>query len=156
MPAPLNVTSGDLYLVACTLYGEARGEPEEGQIAVAWVIRNRAEDPGWWTVYTGPSNADGRITHVGGACVKPYQFSCWLPDDPNYKTVQNLNPISPDCIKLREIGRRVMAGEIEDPTGGATHYINPAVLAKLPAWAEKNTPTKTIGNHHFYKIGRTG
>ena len=34
-----------LMCVAVAIYFEARGEPVEGQIAVAQVIRNRIEDP---------------------------------------------------------------------------------------------------------------
>ena len=32
----------DMDVAARTVYGEARGEPDEGKIAVAWVIRTRA------------------------------------------------------------------------------------------------------------------
>jgi spore germination cell wall hydrolase CwlJ-like protein len=28
-------------VLTCTVYGEARGESEDGQAAVAWVIQNR-------------------------------------------------------------------------------------------------------------------
>ena len=37
--------SSDLYLLAKCVYAEARGEPYEGQVAVAAVILNRVEDP---------------------------------------------------------------------------------------------------------------
>ena len=35
-------TDTELNIFAATIYAEARGEPEEGQIWVAWVIKNRA------------------------------------------------------------------------------------------------------------------
>ena len=38
-------SSSDLYLLAKTVYAEARGEPYEGQVAVAAVILNRVESP---------------------------------------------------------------------------------------------------------------
>ena len=40
--------SEDIKIMAKTMWGEARGESEEGKIGVAWVIRNRAENPCWW------------------------------------------------------------------------------------------------------------
>ena len=38
----------DLDIMALTVWAEARGEPVDGQRAVAWVLRNRAAKPGWW------------------------------------------------------------------------------------------------------------
>ena len=38
-------SSSDLYLLAKTVYAEARGEPYEGQVAVAAVILNRVGSP---------------------------------------------------------------------------------------------------------------
>ncbi|MBR5145040.1 MAG: peptidoglycan-binding protein, partial [Clostridia bacterium] len=37
-------TSGDLYLMARAVYGEARGEPYQGKVAVAAVILNRVHN----------------------------------------------------------------------------------------------------------------
>ena len=37
-------TSGDLYLMARAVYGEARGEPYQGKVAVAAVILNRVRN----------------------------------------------------------------------------------------------------------------
>ena len=39
-----NQTSGDLYLMARAVYGEARGEPYQGKVAVAAVILNRVKN----------------------------------------------------------------------------------------------------------------
>ena len=39
-----------LMCVAMAVYFEARGEPTEGQVAVALVIRNRIEDPRYQTM----------------------------------------------------------------------------------------------------------
>lgn len=40
---PPKYTERDLQLIANAVYGEARGEPYEGQVAVAAVILNRLE-----------------------------------------------------------------------------------------------------------------
>src|SRR5262245_20911607 len=67
----LVMTSDDLDVMARPVWGEARGEPLDGKTAVAWVIKNRADHPGWW--------GHG----IAGVCRQPWQFSCWNPDDPN-------------------------------------------------------------------------
>ena len=59
----------DTHTVALTLYAEARGEPIEGRIAVANVIRNR--------VRLQKARYGFSPKQV---CLKAHQFSCWLPD----------------------------------------------------------------------------
>jgi N-acetylmuramoyl-L-alanine amidase len=136
MPAnPLPTTSVDLDTAARTVFGEARGETVEGQIAVLWVIRNRVLQPCWW----------GRT--VTDVCLKPYQFSCWLPSDPNSKKLQVV-------WELRDLAADVFAGEHPDPTGGATHY---KVTGTKASWdaavAERGIEPVVIGHHSFFKIG---
>ena len=41
----LSVSSDEVYLLACMIHVESRGEPYEGQLAVANVILNRVKDP---------------------------------------------------------------------------------------------------------------
>ena len=43
-----------------------------------------------------------------------------------------------------------MEGREPDPTGGATHYYNPADVEKTPAWAPLSKRTCKIGRHIFY------
>ena len=40
----MNASEKDRDILARTLWGEARGEGLDGQIAVAWTIRNRVFD----------------------------------------------------------------------------------------------------------------
>jgi len=72
------VTRDDLWIFAKTIWAEARGEPLEGQIAVANVILNRARQGGWWG------------DDVAGVCCKPKQFSCWNESDPNRAKMDGL------------------------------------------------------------------
>jgi len=47
----MTATEKDRDILAHTLWGEARGEGLDGQIAVAWTIRNRVfdgKDKSWW------------------------------------------------------------------------------------------------------------
>lgn len=39
------MTEKEKFVVAQTVWGEARGESEKGRIAVAWVIKTRRNDP---------------------------------------------------------------------------------------------------------------
>ena len=68
----------DLWIFAKTIWAAARGEPLEGQIAVANVIINRARQGGWWG------------DDVVKVCRKPKQFSCWNNGDPNRAKMNGL------------------------------------------------------------------
>lgn len=133
------VTIEDIDIAARTVYGEARGEGVSGMIAVAWVIRNRAEKGGWW----GDT--------IAGVCKHPFQFSCWNPSDPNSKLIEALEVFSPP---YRDSVWAVMRALMEkdkgkDPTFGSDHYHTPSVA---PKWAASTRPMTVIGNHSFYKL----
>lgn len=129
-------------VLARTIYGEARGETPLGREAVAAVILNRvhiAQQGGgyWWG------------NDIVSVCQKPYQFSCWLPDDPNLYEISNVrsqDPIFSTCLR---IARRSVLGLLGDPTIGATHYHAKEIR---PSWARGQAPTVRIGNHIFYKL----
>src|SRR5206468_12010195 len=84
----LDKSEGINYLAA-TLVGECRGEPIEGIIGVANVIRNRA------------FAADSTLKEI---CLAPKQFSCWNEDDFNFGLVREV---------LSKLQNR---DEIRDPT----------------------------------------
>lgn len=126
-----------LDTMARTVWGEARGESDAGRAAVAWVIKNRASQPGWW----------GR--DIETVCLKKWQFSCWNPTDPNsVKCAMVSEKIDKGFERIKEICRSVLSCETEDPTNGATHYHTKSIS---PAWAMKIDPCAEIGNHKFYK-----
>lgn len=151
MPDPVaGLTERDIDTATRTLWGECRGEPTLGQQAVAWVIRTRATwkpDLQWW---------GHNVTEVCWKCRKNqrgvyvYQFSCWDPNGPEYKGLVSLAPDDQEYLTLREIVRAVMAGEVEDPTHGATHYERPDAGAM---WAQNHKPSAVIGKHEFFAIG---
>lgn len=143
--APLS----DQDVVALTLYGEARGEPIEGLLAVGCVIRNRV------TVDLGH---DGRPDWWGegyrGVCLQPKQFSCWNDGDPTQAAVvtaaQAIMHGTPDpwlaqCLWAAE---GVTRDWLRDLTSGATHYHTDAVS---PAWAKSMILTVRKGHHLFYR-----
>lgn len=136
-------------VMALTLYGEARGEPIEGQIAVANVIMNRMRED---TV---------KYKTVRDVCLEPKQFSCWNTTDPNVQILVNLSsqlekstiidPILEQCLY---IARGVMKGYLRDNTKAAKYYMTIDLFNNgRPSWAKvpSNTP-KIIGNHVFFNV----
>ena len=126
----------DIEITARTVYGEARGELEAGMIAVAWVIRNRAEKGGWWG--DTPEKA----------CLMPWQFSCWNKADPNLEKIKAVDLDSDVFRQCLIATAAVFADLVPDPTGGACHY---HVEGISPPWAKDRIPDVTIGNHLFYR-----
>lgn len=137
----------DIAILACTLIGEARGEPIEGIVAVASVIRNRVQLK--W---------QGRKTYYD-VCISPLQFSCWNPDDPNYVLITELLKALNDGKELSDIYFRqcmVVADAIvnwnfRDNTNGATNYLTTILLNSIacPRWAKGLKVTAVRGNHSF-------
>ena len=130
----------DVITMAKTIYGEARGEQMEGQIAVGWVIKNRA-------------SAAHRRAHFGdgtprSACLAPFQFSCWNSSDPNSAVLRRMKSSDPKLRPFITLARSVLQGTDPDPTYGATHYY--ALSIALPRWAIGKAPTTTIGQHRFF------
>lgn len=136
------VTDKDRDIVARTLWGEARGESVAGQIAVAWTVRNRVFDgkpKSWW--------GEG----YAGVCQKPYQFSCWNKNDPNYAYLNGSKQIPfREFAQAQLVADQVLTGKVLDPTGGATHYYATTMI-KAPAWAAKAKQTLKLGHHVFFK-----
>lgn len=132
-------------LVGLTIWGESRGESVEGKIAVGNVLRNRV-----------------RLGRFGGdtyqaVCLAKAQFSCWNAGDPNAALLISLskqllvNPIPTDPV-LREclyIAAGLVAGEFQDNTKGATHYVHRRLLGDGKGWDEQMRVTGMIGNHVF-------
>jgi N-acetylmuramoyl-L-alanine amidase len=125
-------------VLARTMYGEARGDGDTGMIAVGHVILNRVANPGWWGI---------DITSVA---LKPWQFSAWNHNDPNRDIISILQPHQGNWVfdRAYELAGRVLAGDLPDTTGGATHYHNQSVH---PSWATGAIQTARIGGHSFFK-----
>lgn len=126
----------DIDILARTIYGEARGECHEGQLAVGLVILNRYVSKKW---FAGKTVAD--------TCLKARQFSCWNAEDPNSEKIKNLS--DSELSKYKAIASYLLANmECIDITNGATHYHTKKIN---PVWARGKKPCAVIGNHIFYK-----
>lgn len=132
----------EIDVLARTIWGEARGEGTIGMQAVACVVLNRlrvakARGRYWW----GNS--------IISICRKPYQFSAWNRNDPNYRKMLRVDDGDPYYMTARRLARRAVYGMLEDPTGGATHYHSVGITA---IWAHGEKPCAVIGDHIFYKL----
>lgn len=61
LSTPVSATSDEAYLLACMVHVESRGEPYEGQLAVANVIMNRVRDPRFDNTIAGVIYAPGQF-----------------------------------------------------------------------------------------------
>ena len=127
----------ELEIFAKTLFGEARGEKLSGIEAVANVILNRvkyAQKIGnfWW----------GKT--IEDVCLKPFQFSCWNPKDPNHDLL--MKDLKDDKIYqiCERVAKRAIAGFLPDNTKGATHYHTKTVN---PYWARCSVPSAGYDNY---------
>lgn len=130
------MTENDMDVLARTIWGEARGENEQGKKAVVNVIFNRFSSGKW---FAGKTIAD--------TCQKPWQFSCWNKSDPNRKKMEALTYI--ELKPYFELIREVEQAKV-DLVNGATHYYAPKVVA-CPKWAKGIEPCAKVGNHLFFK-----
>lgn len=144
----------DAIALTATLFGEARGEPVLGQIAVACVVRNRVRQARVPRSYVD-------------VCTAPWQFSCWHEDGANRDltllvahalvTAQPPGLSAGELRALRQcawIAAGVISGELhDDPTGSATHYLTAQLFQrKPPSWAIDQPVLATIGAHVFLRV----
>lgn len=135
----------DLETGARTLYGEARGEPYQGKVGIAWVMRTRLENPGWWSRDKADDIPDDTLEAV---CRDPKQFSCW--DDHNREKLEAVSADDPVLAECVQAMLDVFAYNVTDPTKGATHYYAHALVT--PSWYAKAYDFVVIGRHTFCKV----
>ncbi len=123
---------------ARTLWQEARGEPLEGQIAVAHVLVNRRNDGRWGNTFSELCLSEFHGIH---------QFSGWNRGDLNRIKACQLSDDDPMLVHLASL---IDGAESEpDPTGGSTHYYAKSIAA--PVWVAGATPCGQFGNQLFFK-----
>ena len=129
MPA----ASGDAswQCLAQAIYFEARGEPIDGQVAVAEVVLNRVSDRRF------PSTVCG-VTHQG--C--QFSYVC----DGNSDVMKSALPRS----RAEKLAALLIAGRARSVTDGATHFHTRSIR---PDWSHRMVRTASIGHHYFYRSG---
>ena len=122
-------------ILARVIWGEAEGEGAEGMQAVGNVILNRA------------NIKDKNIPEV---MFRKDQFSA-IGDKDRFNAMINLSPDNPQYIQALEISKKLLAGELDDITNGATHFYNPNTANMNYDWIKQYPVVTTIGNHTFAK-----
>ncbi|MGW8956112.1 spore cortex-lytic enzyme [Paenibacillus sp. NPDC055715] len=118
----MGLSDNDLKIMANAVYGESRGEPFEGQVAVAAVILNRVKSPSFPNTPSGVIFQPGAFTAVADGQI-------WLtPNETATKAV-----------------RQALNGW--DPSGGCLYYFNPKTATSKWIWSRPQV--KTIGQHIF-------
>jgi spore germination cell wall hydrolase CwlJ-like protein len=86
-----------------------------------------------------------------GVCQKPYQFSCWNKNDPNFANLVGAKQIpSRELAQARIAADQVIDGKVPGPTVGATYYYALSIETP-PAWAAKAKQTLRLGGHVFFR-----
>ncbi|GIP43800.1 spore cortex-lytic enzyme [Paenibacillus sp. J45TS6] len=118
----LGLTENEIKIMANAVYGEARGEPFEGQVAVAAVILNRVESPQFPNTPSGVIFQPGAFTAVADGQI---------------------------YLEPNEQARKAVMQAIDgwDPSGGCLYYFNPKTATSKWIWSRPQV--KTIGQHIF-------
>ena len=116
--------SSNLNLLARVIYGEARGEPYTGQVAVGAVVLNRVRSSSFPNTISGVVYQSGAFDAVSDGQI-------------------NLTPNS----TAKKAAQDALNGW--DPSYGAIYYFNPATATNKWIWSRPMTVT--IGNHRFCK-----
>ena len=116
--------SSDLNLLAKLIYGEARGEPYTGQVAVGAVVLNRVKSSSFPNTIAGVIYQSGAFDVVSDGQI-------------------NLTPDS----TAKKAAQDAMNGW--DPSYGSIYYFNPSTATNKWIWSRPHTVT--IGKHRFCK-----
>lgn len=116
--------SSNLNLLARVIYGEARGEPYSGQVAVGAVILNRVKSSKFPNTISGVIYQSGAFDAVSDGQI-------------------NLTPDS----TAKKAAQDALNGW--DPSYGAIYYFNPSTATNKWIWSRPLTVT--IGKHRFCK-----
>lgn len=119
-----NSNSNDVNLLARVIYGEARGEPYTGQVAVGAVIMNRVK-------HNSFPNTLASVIYQSGA------FDAVADGQVN---------LSPDST-AKKAAQDAINGW--DPSYGAIYYFNPSTATNKWIWSRPLTVV--IGKHRFCK-----
>ncbi|XP_078331142.1 spore cortex-lytic enzyme-like [Crassostrea virginica] len=134
-------TSANIQTVARVVFGEARGESSEGQLAVAYSIVNRVNHKGYPnTLNKVVYQKYGKIYQYN-TLSEPAHDKAWA-DAKKSNTTEYRNAVKASSDAL--------CGKVADPTGCATDYCayDPCSATKSNKWW-KATNKKKIGNHYF-------
>lgn len=130
--------ASDTVFMALTIWREARGEPQDGQVAVAHSILNRVKKPSWW----GKS--------VMEVLFKKWQYSSLTdPKDRQLTTWPKDDTVWGQCLFVAD---QVLSGNFSNPVPGADSYYDLSISA--PKWATPEMFVKQIGRLRFFNVDK--
>ena len=140
-PDAAGVDRHDALCLARNIYFEARGEGSRGQYAVAAVTLNRVRDKRW---------SDG----ICGVVYQKKQFSWTISRPASRPTVIDDRAA---WQRAAEVAVLSLVGLAPDYSQGATHYVAPERLRRMPVWTSAMTVSHRIDGHVFFADqGRAG
>lgn len=116
--------SNNIYLISKAIYGEARGEPYTGQVAIGAVILNRVKSSSFPNTIAGVIYQPGAFTAVSDGQIN----------------------LEPDAT-AKKAAQDALNGW--DPTSGCIYYFNPNTATNKWIWSRPHVIT--IGKHRFCK-----
>ena len=116
--------SSNVNLLARLIYGEARGEPYTGQVAVGAVVMNRVKSSSFPNTISGLIYQSGAFDAVSDGQIN----------------------LSPNSTAIKAAQDAINGW---DPSYGAIYYFNPSTATNKWIWSRPMTVT--IGNHRFCK-----
>ena len=142
--------SEQMLCLAKNIYHEARGEQNEGKIAVSNVVINRVNANNFPNDICSVVYQRNQITFIDRILkIFPIPAFCQFSWTCDLKTNDSFYDYK-SWENSQKIAKAVFEGLHNDITDGATHYFNPDKVS-TPAWAKELQKTKVIGKHHFYK-----
>jgi len=137
--------------LASNIYFEARSEPVQGQIAVAFVTLNRVKSPDFPDTICEVVKQKKRVDFIGDRRVV-CQFSWYCETAPKlqYYNMIRTNDTTRKYNDVLEVAIHVYANheKLRDPTNGSLYYHADYVN---PNWRNLDRDV-TIGRHIFYKV----
>ena len=116
--------SSNVNLLARLIYGEARGEPYTGQVAVGAVVMNRVKSSSFPNTISGVIYQSGAFDAVSDGQIN----------------------LSPNSTAIKAAQDAINGW---DPSYGAIYYFNPSTATNKWIWSRPMTVT--IGRHRFCK-----
>ncbi|OPG98025.1 spore cortex-lytic enzyme [Chryseobacterium mucoviscidosis] len=118
----MGLSENEIKIMANAVYGESRGEPFEGQVAVAAVILNRVKSPSFPNTPSGVIFQPGAFTAVADGQIY----------------------LEPNAQAKKAVEQAINGW---DPSGGCLYYFNPKTATSKWIWTRPQV--KTIGQHIF-------
>jgi spore germination cell wall hydrolase CwlJ-like protein len=115
----------EILCLSQVMFGEARGEPDIGKVAVAYTVINRKADPKY------PKS-------ICEIMKQPFQ----------YQFINDYGiPSQTQVAYLMPLAEAILNGRVDDPTKGAKWF---HTRKTKPFWAKQKDIKIALGNHIFY------